>query len=213
MYTEVVIICGYGCHLTPKIREYLQRVAYHLDGVPHALVIPSGGPTNEKSLPGVSEAGIMEQYLRALGVTRVIVCEGGSVTTLQNLRYAREIMRLPQLCKRLSASPKVTIFCDSIRAFKVRYLARRVLRGAALQIIGCDFHRSLRDKLYQFFAATPAEMLSYYFPSLERRMCEARLALNRNRWCFQRIGVRDGTGAFFFSMKFAIMTTTFLWAY
>lgn len=184
---KVVIVCGYGCHLTDKLCGYLDYIAGYLIANKNDiyLIITSGGCTNKKTAPGVSEAVLVKNYLgeklRMVKVGLAFVGEDEAVTTPDNLEFSARLiqeLRMPFRDEYFEA----VIFCDSIRAFKVRYLAKRLLPGGmGIQVVGYDFRRSVRDKVRQYLITTPLEIVSFYIPQLYAWLRNERLALNENR--------------------------------
>lgn len=118
---SVVVVLGYGCYLTKEIKEYLGLVVGFLKDRKVAAIITTGGHTNP-NLPEVSEAGIIADYLKSSGVTVPIFLEEDSKTTNENLRGAKKILHEYEL-----VDNKIIIFCDSVRALKVKILARLIL--------------------------------------------------------------------------------------
>lgn len=176
---EIVLVCGYGCHLTSKLRGYLEHVARYLEGRSSvANVVLSGGYTQEISAPGISEADLMSGFLRRANISHPLVKEEAAVTTVENLRATQRL-----LGEELGFWDHftLTIFCDSMRAFKVRYLARRIFRGIPLHIVPHDFRRSLLEKGKQYLLATPLEIFGFHFPAIGRRKRASRLAFNTRR--------------------------------
>ncbi|MBI2024818.1 MAG: YdcF family protein [Candidatus Harrisonbacteria bacterium] len=174
---ENVLICGYGCHLTKDLKNFLQFVVQHLAsaGSSVGLVITSGGYTNQKTAPGVCEAMLMKNYLHRLGVQQPIICEDEAVTTHDNLRFTAELLQ-----KLSQNSFPLKIFCDSIRKFKVRFLAKRIFSNR-ITVSGYNFDRPTKEKIRQYCIATPLEILAFYVPCLERKMKMRRFALNQSR--------------------------------
>lgn len=177
---EVIVVCGYGCFPTPRLRGYLAEVARyirdHSDRT--AAVITSGGYTHQRSSPGVSEAGMMERQLRRLGVKAPIVREEASHMTTDNLLFSRKLVEGDLRVFPLRA--RVTIFCDSIREIKVRHFARRIFAGRRVRVIGYDFGRPMKEVLKQVFA-TPLEILAFHSAPVERWLRANRLALSARR--------------------------------
>lgn len=159
---EVVVVCGYGVKLTPNLRHYLDEVVRYLDGKDtHVEVITSGGFTNPREKPNVSEAGLMAGYLRSKnGFRNDIFREDRALTTLQNLRFAKK-----HLSQR--RPPQITIFCDSVQAFKVEFLAKRIFRGSKVVVRGIDFGRTEKETIIQLCLSTPLVILGYYLPPLD----------------------------------------------
>lgn len=175
---EVVVVCGYGVYLDPWLRGYLAAVARYVrdrrDKV--VCVIVSGGYTHQASFPGISEAAVMGKFLRRLGVEALIIREEEAVTTPDNLRFSQDLVEH----LRISPETRITIFCDSIREVKVKFLAKRVFADREVLVISHDFARSLKQRLKQLFT-TPLEIAAFYFPIVERRLRGVRLSLNARR--------------------------------
>lgn len=160
---EVVVICGCGTKLTPDIRDYLNKVVQYLSGRDIQIeVITSGGFTNPRKRPNVSEAGLMAGYLRSQsGFKNDIFQEDRALTTLQSLRFARRHLgnRRPG---------QVTVFCDISRIIKIQFLSERIFRGSKVVVRGSDFGRTTKEILLQLCLSTPLEILCYYLPPLDR---------------------------------------------
>ncbi|PIR89407.1 MAG: hypothetical protein COU07_00715 [Candidatus Harrisonbacteria bacterium CG10_big_fil_rev_8_21_14_0_10_40_38] len=144
--SKVVIVCGYGCHLTEKYEAYLRNagdiIKYNESEID--FVVVSGGLTNIAT-SSVSEAGLMKNVLQRCGVSNEIVEEVGAVTTLGNLTGSNVIVRAAIAQKYLVPDDIcVLIFCDSIRAFKVEFLARRVFGRIRVAVIPFDFQEELQ---------------------------------------------------------------------
>lgn len=172
---RVAIVLGYGCHLTDPIKRYLEKVAAYDSAIPFYLIITTGGFTQEKSAPGVSEARMMADYLESFGVSTPVILEEEALTTLENLRFVYELVRANGL-----ENKKLVIFCDSARAFKIKLLARLIF-GKWPRIASYDFSKSVRPKLKQLFINTPIELLAFFVPPLERLGLRKRERLNANR--------------------------------
>lgn len=186
MDKEAVLVCGYGCHLTEEIKQYLSAVADYLKDRPNALVITSGGFTSQKTAPGISEAGLMRDYLLSLGVTQKILDDEESLTTHENLWHV--LCLLSELGSVRHADPnsplyfpldsptaQLTIFCDKIRAYKIGYIARRKFL-VRISVKGVDFHRGFFEAAKQRLVATPFEILAFHLPFLQnlKKMTRAR---------------------------------------
>lgn len=151
---EIVVVCGYGCFLTGKYAKYLGRVAEYVRGNTVEKVIVCGGPTQQQSAPGCSEAQVMRIFLEQR-ISAPIVEEDESYTTFANLRNARAQLPFP--------TPAVTIviFCDAIRALKVRLLAEKEFHGYAVRIETFDIGAGSAKKQ---LISTCGETLLLFFP-------------------------------------------------
>src|SRR5688572_7591171 len=57
---RIFVVLGYGCHLTPIVRAYLDRAAERIKSGPaESWVITTGGRTAARTAPGISEAALM----------------------------------------------------------------------------------------------------------------------------------------------------------
>lgn len=165
--TIVAIVCGYGPHLTPQYKEYLNYVAELVKSWQaagwHVVVVATGGYTCSKTAPGISEAEVAARYLANQGVNGWIYLEDNSVTTNENIKFAkRTILRLPQTIS------QIVIFCDHCRRFKVKFAARFYFGSAECHILTHDITRNKIQKLKQYLVATPLDVLSLFMPFLER---------------------------------------------
>lgn len=165
-----MIVLGYGCNLDGyKIRDYLDFVAEIQKKLGNGyLLLPSGGFTNPRQFPGVSEAGMMKDRLLEISKSKIpfLDIEEFSVTTNQNIENCAQIL------KRYEVS-EVIIICDSIRVPKVKIIAKRYLNNYKIQILGFDFGRSLKEKLRQI-PATIKDVLSLWFPKIEEYFVKKR---------------------------------------
>lgn len=170
---HAILVCGYGCHLSQKLRDYLLFVARYAKGCPDATVVVSGGFTNRKTAPGVSEAKLMKDFLVVSGVTNRIVMDEKALTTLDNVRFAIGIIINPE-------QSTLTILCDGTRALKVRLIVMARIR-VPVRIVPFDFGRSMRNKVFQYMLFTPVEVAAMLIPLLENRMRRFRERLNQGR--------------------------------
>lgn len=175
---EFVVVLGYGCDLTDDLKNYLQEVAKYVQkNLGNVIVVTSGGFTQKETKPEVSEAGMMMDYLVKSGVPWFrIVPETHSQSTIDNLFCTSLIFQ------RVSEGIdwRVVIFCDSIRKFKVKVEAKYFYKGD-FEVIGIDFNRSLTEKLYQWFFATPVELLLFRMDNLRRFFSNYRSERNRKK--------------------------------
>src|SRR5262249_26071254 len=156
---------GYGCHLHPVLRGYLERAAERIELEPEksGLVITSGGRTAHTSAPGVSEAQVMADHLQQLGVTRPILVEDAARTTAENLRTTSRLIAEKSLRPR-----RVIIFCDRVRRHKIGALARHFLREHAFTLEPHDLARTLSQAIVQSTVAVPFDSLVARVPLIER---------------------------------------------
>lgn len=158
----LVVVLGYGCHLTEPMKNYLDSVISFVERNGVTAIVATGGYTNRKSAPGISEAGMMASYLKECGVKIPIILEETSVTTNENLRSVGRIIR-----ERRLAVQRVVIFSDSARSFKVKVLARLIL-GRWPEVRTYELTKGLVAKFKQIFVATPLDVLASQFPLFEK---------------------------------------------
>lgn len=120
---RIVVVCGYGCHLTPELTAYLDEVAAHIRKTESYFVILCGGFTQRASAPGKSEAAVMAEYLRPLvGERAIFYLEEDSYMTQESIRGSAAIIRTMRQWPWRGAEPRVdevTVFCEAQRALKV----------------------------------------------------------------------------------------------
>ncbi len=158
----LVVVLGYGCHLTQPMKNYLDSVISFVKRNGVTAIVATGGYTNRKSAPGISEAGMMASYLKERGVKTPIILEEASVTTNGNLRSVDRIIREQHL-----VDQRLVIFCDRARSFKVKILARLIL-GCWPEVRTYELTKGLVAKIKQIFVATPLNLLSSQFPFFEK---------------------------------------------
>lgn len=158
----LVVVLGYGCHLTETMKGYLDSVVRCVETNEVAAVIATGGYTNRKSAPGISEARMMADYLKERGVAVPVLLEETAITTNENLRSVVRIASEQQL-----TGIQVVIFCDSARSLKVWILARLIL-GHWPEIRSYELTKGLATKTKQLLVATPLDVLASQFPFFEK---------------------------------------------
>lgn len=156
---NIFLICGYG--LPKDIREdqnyvtYLNVIfnrMYELAARHEAAIIPCGGPTNcEPPFQG-TEAQMITDYIRDLMNREAtheqtmdwnIFPETRSLSTLENLIFAKEIIRLQKL------KGSITLFCEKTREARLRLFADHVFQDASVDVFAIDFDISKNRYLDQ----------------------------------------------------------------
>src|SRR5262245_60250538 len=122
---RIFVVLGYGCRLDAPVRGYLEHAASRIRSAGEGLVITSGGCTAHTSAPGISEAGLMAEELRALGVTLPVLLEDAARTTVENLRNVARM-----IAARGIEPAAIHIFGDRARRRKIAALARYFLGPA-----------------------------------------------------------------------------------
>lgn len=123
-YTRrILVVCGYGCHLTPELTEYLDRIAAYIRETGTLFVILCGGFTQRDSASGISEAAAMAAYLRPRVDERVtFILREDSYLTVENIADAAIVVQSMRNDRWQGIEPreeKVVIFCETQRALKV----------------------------------------------------------------------------------------------
>ena len=142
-----IIVLGYGCILSPTLKQYLDAVArYVRDNPDVSLIITTGGFTDPLNAPGVSEAGLMADYLRPQlesfpGLE--IIEENRARTTIENLRFTKEILQ----GRGLLAEP-IVVFGDYYRHKRIRMLARQILRQNP-RLVTAELTSGLLSRMFQ----------------------------------------------------------------
>lgn len=157
----IVAVLGYGCHLNPGMERYLNTVAHFVNINETEKIVLAGGFTNSQSAPGISEAGMMQQYLKRKISTQMIL-EESSRTTTENLKSIKKVIEEQKL-----ENYSLIIFCDSCRSLKVRLIARFTF-GFWPQIKTYQLTKSLIQRAKQILLATPLDCLAFWIPSLEK---------------------------------------------
>jgi hypothetical protein len=179
---HVVVVCGYGCHLTDSsgadtpLKPYLDRVRRYLHDNQPDLVVFCGGHTQRRSAPGVSEASLMLAYAArkiALAALGRMVAEEDSYTTYENIEKAADaIRRTRNIVKPDTQDPlKITIFCEAQRALLVIMLARHFMRDLVDSIDDITVETASWERADPFRQARNLvyNRLAMSFPLLARR--------------------------------------------
>ena len=181
MEQQVVAVLGYGCQLTQEMGGYLYKVAAFVQSRSVdqrvACVIVSGGYTNLKTKPNVSEAEMMraslEKRFQERGVCRIIKDETpidtrGNLQGIERIRKEQGLEHLP-----------LVIFCDGVHAPKIR-LFSLLLHRSWPKIKTHSLTKGLLPKLKHLFVVTALEMGALVIPYMERRRFERRKRIVAN---------------------------------
>lgn len=167
---RVIVVCGYGCHLVPELRHYLDKVVRFLKENPApAAVIFCGGFTQRKSA-GESEARIMMNYvlpedMPELGEAAIFL-EDDSYLTPENIQgAARKIEGYVYTGEHVYPGEQieVVIFCEALRALKVGIFARHYMPDYEIRIETDSWERM--SPIKQLMGAI-YETLGLYVPGL-----------------------------------------------
>ena len=159
----VIVVPGYGCHLTDGLKDYLGYVANMAHQHPEAILFCSGAETNRKTAPGITEAELMQDYLRKLGVTNQIMLDTSAISTTENIENTRIFLRSANLTRQ----PRVIIFCDHARELKIKCIARIIL-GYWPETYTCELTRDALSFIKQIAVATPLDILATVSPFFRR---------------------------------------------
>lgn len=170
MGLRVGIVCGFGCHLKPEVKFYLDRVAQLIDDYKLDIVISSGGYSQKKSAPNISEANVIDEYLRRsrMGKRGVsFFLEYDSLTTFENIRNGTRKLKDAE-----TEVDFLVVFTDSLRALRVKFLVDRFFPQSApgipiVLIEGIPVITSYRGAADKQLIFTFIECLSYYLPPLQ----------------------------------------------
>ncbi|GEM_PF-1977505 len=125
----ILLVNGYGCHFdSPLGWIYLPEVVRFIDENFYRirLVIPLGGFTQRETAPGISEAGLMAEYLRARCKNiPLILVEDGSYTTYGNSQKGAE--KIEENGPIDKSKTIIVHFCEATRAANVVMLDRHFL--------------------------------------------------------------------------------------
>lgn len=136
---SVGIVCGYD--LNDDLQDYVKSVALLIARENLDLVILSGGFTSPRS--NHSEAAVMAGHLRLILPQPELVLEEHSMTTLENLVFARELAE-----RHAGVVERFVVFCDRVHRRKVATLARMIL-GARTNVQSVEHKVTMRVRLFE----------------------------------------------------------------
>ena len=136
---SVGIVCGYD--LNDDLPDYVKSVAPLIASENLDLVILSGGHTSPRS--NHSEAWVMAEHLRVILPQPGLVLEEHSMTTLENLVFARALAE-----RHAGVVERFVVFCDRVHRRKVATLARMIL-GARTIVQSVDHEVTMRVRLFE----------------------------------------------------------------
>jgi hypothetical protein len=136
---SVGIVCGYD--LNDHLPDYVKSVAPLIARENLDLVILSGGHTSPRS--NHSEAWVMAGHLRIILAQPEVILEEHSMTTLENLVFARALAE-----RHAGVVGRFVVFCDRVHRRKVAALARMIL-GARTIVQSVDHEVAMRVRLFE----------------------------------------------------------------
>ena len=158
---HIVIPFGYGCHLLPELRGYLDRIVDFANKNEPDCFLFCGGFTQRKSAPGVSEAALMRGYVipRLMYVPARVLLEEDSYTTQDNGEKMAKTIHAECL---MDKKTKLTVCCEAIRALKVDYAVRHYLgRRADIETASWELMSPFKQLI-----GTIYECIAVHFPPL-----------------------------------------------
>lgn len=131
-------------------------------------VLTTGGFTNQKSAPGISEAGMMRNYLRSEYLRCKICADTGALTTEDNIQAIKDFITKGWIDKNLTRinDYEIIIFGSKSRESKIRSLGNSILKSK-FTIFPCDFGESFIEKLQQRIINTPLDLLAHRFQPIK----------------------------------------------
>lgn len=168
----LVVVLGYGCHLTEKMQRYLDGVVAFVKNNSVAWVIATGGYTNKKSAPKMSEAEVMANYLRRHGIA--VITENAARTTVENFEGIAKI-----ICRRNIRPTSIVVFCNKTHATKARVIGRAIL-GVWPEIKPADVLGTSGKEICKQVIATPLDVLSLWIPFIRRQGLRRKEHIMRN---------------------------------
>lgn len=189
---HVVVVCGYGCNIDSPLQRYLTRVLEYLYSYEPQAVIYSGGYTQQKSFHGLSEAGVMADYVEQMVFfpwNHEEHLETEAYTTYDNIELAAAKIRrwrdgnFGVTNHRPYVKFRITIFCEAQRALKVILLSRYFMSGLVDDIddIQIETYNWERADPMRELKTTFLTWLAIKFPSLARAESEKKRKLSQNR--------------------------------
>jgi uncharacterized SAM-binding protein YcdF (DUF218 family) len=163
---SVGIVCGYD--LNGDLPDYVTSVAPLIARENLDLVILSGGHTSPQS--NQSEAWVMAELLRGILPGPELLLEEHSMTTLENLVFARALAE-----RHAGVVKRFVVFCDRVHRRKVATLARMIL-GARTVVQSVDHEVTMRVRLFEPFSHL-IETLAAGVPPLRKYLRAAAIRI------------------------------------
>lgn len=117
-----MLVCGFGCELTDELIAYLERAVALVKAYRPAFVVFSGGPTQQFSAPGITEAQLMYDYVvprcSELGDTQWLQ-DHDSFDSLDTIVHAKELLEAR------TEPGRLVTYTDASRTLKVNAVAKR----------------------------------------------------------------------------------------
>lgn len=169
---HLVKFFGYGCHLDTPLRPYLDRGVMFCNQKRPDCFIFSGGFTQRKTAPGISEARLMNEYVisRLDYSPALIYLDEDSYTTPDSAQNMAKIIKTDNL---VDEKTILTVFCEATRALKVDLLIRHFLgRRANIETDSWELmspQKQIIATLYDWAAINCSPLARYWHNKRLRR--------------------------------------------
>lgn len=120
-----MVIFGFGTHLTKELTGYLDRGVKLCRALYPAHIVFVGGPTQQRTTPGRTEAQVMYDYVvpRCSELTQAQWhCDHDSFTSVENVINAKHIL------EKQTNPGRLLTYTDASRTLKVRLGTWRYMR-------------------------------------------------------------------------------------
>ncbi len=158
---NIAIVLGYGLfeESNQEYKDYLDWIAKTVTDQKIEKLIICGGFTNPLH-KDLSEAQSMSNYIKNLLPPDIkIVLEEKSITTPQNLEFAKE---------EIATEDSVLIFCDLARLAKVIWLSARILLAKTQTEVSHSVLSFYLDKKIKPFVDWNLTVMPFDFPSRDK---------------------------------------------
>jgi len=136
----LLVVLGYGCHLTEGLKGMLDRVLeFDLTrGMNVEAIFATGGFTNQRSAPGISEAQLMRDYLHRNRALHPVYIDESAITTEDNIRALKNFIEHGYVGGIKSIQDlNVMVFCDRLHHKKTSKMMSRIFgKDSRFVIIG-----------------------------------------------------------------------------
>lgn len=158
---NIAIILGYGVfeETNQEYKDYLDWITKTVTEQKTEKLIICGGFTNPLH-KDLSEAQSISNYIKKLLPSDIkIVLEEKSITTPQNLEFAKE---------EIATEDNILIFCDLARLAKVIWLSARILSGKSQSEVSHAILDFYLDKKIKPFVNWNMTVMPFEFPSRDK---------------------------------------------
>lgn len=182
-YITFVVPAGYGCDPETYKTGYMKKAAELCWQYKDSVLVPCGGFTDPIGSPGKSEAGVMAEVFQEImtsvpSVTIPILKEEGSITTLQNIKFA--IKTIQEYCQQNNVGIDRIIFLfDELRNWWLggaEWLTERIVpRGTLYEVVTHDLgNRTLKRVLMRRYLGGIKNAVCHWIPIIEMMIVAQR---------------------------------------